>query len=156
MSNLQTLHKVVDIAARRRDEALSALAQAQRELQASQQQMHQLRSYADEAMARWATRSTQGGVDANLLHHHRLFMEKINHAIEFQQTVQRTREDAVARAQSTVYAAERDVAGLRKYTERKEQALDLKHMRQEQKATDEMALTVHLRNHPLPAHGART
>lgn len=153
MSNLQTLHKVVDIAARRRDEALTVLAQAQRELQASQQQMQQLRNYADEALQRWATRSTQGGMDANLLHHHRLFMEKINHAMEFQQTVQRTREQALAQAQALVYAAERDVAGLRKYTERKEQALELKHMRQDQKATDEMALTIHLRQSTASARG---
>lgn len=153
MSNLQTLHKVVDIAARRRDEALTVLAQAQRELQAAQAQLQQLRNYADEALQRWATRSTQGGVDANLLHHHRLFMEKINHAMEFQQTVQRTREQALAQAQALVYAAERDVAGLRKYTERKEQALELKHMRQDQKATDEMALTIHLRQSTASARG---
>ena len=47
MSNLQTLHKVVDLATRRRDDALTALGQAQRELQAAQAQMNQLRNYAD-------------------------------------------------------------------------------------------------------------
>ena len=145
MSNLQTLHKVVELATRRRDDALTALGQAQRELQAAQDQMNQLRGYADEALQRWAQRSTTGGVDANLLHHHRLFMEKITHAIDFQQAVQRGREEVVERAQAQVYAAERDVAGLRKYTERKLQAAQQIAQRQEQKATDEMALSIHLR-----------
>ena len=156
MSNLQTLHKVVDLATRRRDDALTALGQAQRELQAAQAQMNQLRNYADEALQRWAQRSTTGGVDANLLHHHRLFMEKITHAIEFQQAVQRSREEVVERAQAQVYAAERDVAGLRKYAERKQQAIEHRAMRQEQKATDEMALTIHLRQALSAAHGARS
>ena len=43
MSNLKTLSKVVELATRRRDDALAALGQAQRELQAAQDQMHQLR-----------------------------------------------------------------------------------------------------------------
>jgi flagellar FliJ protein len=118
--------------------------------------MNQLRNYADEALQRWAQRSTTGGVDANLLHHHRLFMEKITHAIEFQQAVQRGREEVVERAQAQVYAAERDVAGLRKYAERKQQAIEHRAMRQEQKATDEMALTIHLRQTLSAAHGARS
>jgi flagellar protein FliJ len=156
MSNLQTLHKVVDLAAKRRDDALTALGQAQRELQAAQDQMNQLRSYADEALQRWATRSTSGGVDAHLLHHHRQFMEKITHAIEFQGSVQRSREDMVEKAQAQVYAAERDVAGLRKYAERKQQAIDHRAMRQDQKATDEMALTIHLRQTRIHAQGLRS
>ena len=156
MSNLQTLHKVVDLATKRRDDALTALGQAQRELQAAQDQMNQLRSYADEALQRWAHRSTTGGVDAHLLHHHRQFMEKITHAIEFQSSVQRSREDMVEKVQAQVYAAERDVAGLRKYAERKQQAIDHRAMRQDQKATDEMALTIHLRQTRLHAQGLRS
>jgi flagellar protein FliJ len=156
MSNLQTLHKVVDLAAKRRDEALTALGQAQRELQAAQDQMNQLRSYADEALQRWAARTHGGGMDANLLHHHRQFMEKITHAIEFQGSVQRSREDMVEKAQAQVYAAERDVAGLRKYAERKQQAIDHRAMRQDQKATDEMALTIHLRQTRIHAQGLRS
>ena len=156
MSNLQTLQKVVELATKRRDDALTALGQAQRELQAAQDQMNQLRTYADEALSRWAARSTGGGVDANLLHHHRQFMEKITHAIEFQRTVQRSREDLVDKAQAQVYAAERDVAGLRKYAERKQQAIEHRQMRQDQKATDEMALTVHLRQVRAQAQGLRS
>lgn len=156
MSTLQTLHKVVDLATKRRDDALTTLGQAQRELQAAQDQMNQLRHYADEALQRWATRSTGGGVDANLLHHHRQFMEKITHAIEFQASVQRSREAMVEKVQAQVYAAERDVAGLRKYAERKQEAIDHRLMRQDQKATDEMALTIHLRQTRNHGHGLRS
>jgi flagellar FliJ protein len=106
-------------------------------------------------LQRWASRSTQGGVDANLLHHHRQFMEKITHAMEFQKAVQDSREGMVDKAQALVYAAERDVAGLRKYVERKQQAIEHRALRQDQKATDEMAATVHLRQTRLHPQGLR-
>lgn len=156
MSNLKTLNKVVDLAARRRDDALTALGQAQKELRMAQEQMNQLKTYADEAHQRWAARSSTQGVDAALLHHHRQFMQKIEHAIDFQQTVQRNRETVVERAQAHVYAAERDLAGLRKYAERQQQTLDHRALRQEQKATDEMALSIHLRQSLAHAQGLRS
>ena len=62
----------------------------------------------------------------------------------------------VERVQAQVYAAERDVAGLRKYAERQQQAIDLRVMRQEQKATDEMALTIHLRQSRAQAQELRS
>lgn len=156
MSSIQTLNKVVELAARRRDDALTALGQAQRELHMAQAQMNQLKTYADEAHQRWATRSTSSGVDPALMHHHRQFMQKIEHAMDFQLSVQRNREDMVARAQAQVYATERDVAGLRKYADRKQQTIDHRAMRQEQKATDEMALSIHLRQSMAHAQGLRS
>lgn len=156
MSSIQTLNKVVELAMRRRDDALAALGQAQRELHMAQEQMNQLKTYADEAHQRWATRSSTSGVDAALLHHHRQFMQKIEHAMDFQLAVQRGREDTVVRAQAQVHAAERDVAGLRKYADRKQQAIDHRAMRQDQKATDEMALSIHLRQSMAHAQGLRS
>lgn len=156
MSNIQTLNKVVELATRRRDDALTALGHAQRELRMAQEQMNQLKAYADEAHQRWASRSTTSGVDAALLHHHHQFMLKIEHAMDFQLAVQRNREDTVARMQAQVYAAERDVAGLRKYADRKQQAIDHRVRRQEQKATDEMALSIHLRQSMAHAQGLRS
>lgn len=144
MSNLKTLHKVVEIAEKRRKDALLVLSQQQREWQMARDQMDQLLAYSQEAEKRWEMRSGVG-VDAAMLHHHRHFMQKIQHAIEFQQSVLRDRQDRVDQGQAQVFAAERDVAGLRKFAERKEQALQLNAQRQEQKATDEMALNIHLR-----------
>lgn len=145
MSNIQTLNKVVEIAEKRRDEARAALAQQQRELQIALNQMQQLQTYAEEAQTRWSARSSTTGIDVNQLHHHRQFMLKIDHALDFQRGVLANREALIERCQSQVLVAERDVAGLRKYTEGKLQVIQQKAQRQEQKATDEMALSIHLR-----------
>ncbi len=151
MSNIQTLNKVVELAEKRRDEARAALAQQQRELQIAQEQMQQLQAYAQEAQARWSARSSSAGVDATQLFHHRQFMQKIDHALEFQRGVLSNREAMIERCQSQLMVSERDVAGLRKYTERKLQLIQQKVQRQEQKATDEMALSIHLRQSLAPA-----
>jgi len=154
MSTIQTLNKVVELAEKRRDEALGNLAHQQRELQVARQQMDQLQAYAREAQQRWADRGA-AGVDTTLLFHHRQFMQKIDHALDFQRGVLRQREDMIERCQSQVHAAERDVAGLRKYAERKQLAIVHKAQRQEQKATDEMALSIHLRQSLAQVQGVR-
>lgn len=143
-NNLKTIQKVVEIAEKRRKDALLLLGQQQREWQMANEQMVQLEAYAQEAEQRWELRSGVG-VDAAMLHHHRHFMQKIQHAMEFQRGVMRERQGRVDQAQAQVFAAERDVAGLRKFAERKAQTLQLTAQRQEQKATDEMALNIHLR-----------
>lgn len=142
---IQTLNKVVELAHKRRDEALGQMAQLQREMAQAQDQMRQLQSYADEAQTRWSQRSSVG-VDANVLQHHRQFMQKIDHAVAFQQGVLGQRQAQIDQAQQRVHVAERDLAGLRKYTDRKVQALLHTAQRQEQKQTDEMALSIHLRH----------
>lgn len=143
---IHTLNKVVELANKRRDEALAQLAQLQREMAQAQDQMQQLQTYAEEAQARWSQRSSIG-VDGNVLHHHRQFMQKIDHARDFQQGVLGQRQAQLDQAQQQVHVAERDLAGLRKYTDGKVQALLLRAQREEQKQTDEMALTIHLRQH---------
>jgi flagellar FliJ protein len=156
MSNLKTLQKVVEIAEKRRQDALLLLAQQKREWHVANDQMDQLLAYSQEAEQRWHLRSG-AGVDAAMLHHHRHFMQKIEHAIEFQRGVLRDRQDRVTHGQAQVYAAERDVAGLRKYAERKTQAIELDVQRQEQKATDEMALNIYLRQRlAMQSQGVRS
>mgnify|MGYP001335418740 CR=1 FL=1 len=155
MTTIQTLNKVVEIAEKRRDEARAALAQQQRELQIAQEQLQQLQNYAHEAHQRWATRSRTGGVDAQQLMHQRQFMHKIDHAVEFQRSVIANREALIERAGQQVLVSERDLAGLRKFTERKLQVVQQKAQRQEQKATDEMALSIHLRQSLAHLQGVR-
>ncbi|WP_439517879.1 flagellar export protein FliJ [Hydrogenophaga sp.] len=144
MTTIQTLNKVVELAEKRRDEAMGNLGRMQRELQIAQDQMDQLSAYAQESQARWQARSSVG-VDTALLMHHRQFMQKIDHAMEFQRGVLGERQAMIERGQEQVHAAERDLAGLRKFTERKQQAITHRAQRQEQKHTDEMALAIHLR-----------
>ena len=92
----------------------------------------------------WSQRSSVG-VDAQVLHHHRQFMQKIDHAMEFQRGVLAQRQAQLDQAQQQVHVGERDLAGLRKYTDGKVQALLHRAQREEQKQTDEMALNIHLR-----------
>lgn len=153
-SQLHTIGKVIDIAEQRRDQALAQLAQLQREMQQAQHQMEQLTSYSHEAAQRWHARSLQG-VDANLLHHHRQFMHKIEHAIEFQRSVLLGHQAQIDRAQEKLQEAERNLAGLRKYQHRKQHEIDQRTQRRDQKAMDEMALNVYLRQIRANSHGAR-
>lgn len=143
-TSIETLGRVVDLALKRRDEALAALAGLQRELAQAQDQMNQLQAYAQEAHERWASRSATG-VDAALLMHHRQFMAKIEHAMEFQRHVLNDRQALVGRSQAAVYEAERDLAGLRKFAERKQQTIDELTSRRDQKMSDEMAINIHRR-----------
>jgi flagellar FliJ protein len=153
----QALDRNVNITSGIVNANVRTVGQVQRELQVAREQMQQLESYAHEAQQRWIGRSgAAGGVDAAWLHHHRQFMQKIDHAIEFQRSVLEQREALVERSQAQVYATERDLGGLRKYTERHHQALALRHVRQEQKNTDEMALTIHLRQRLAQTQGLRT
>ena len=156
MSNIQTLHKVVDIATQRRDDALATMAQQQRELKIAQDQLEQLQHYAQEAQQRWMARSSSTGVDAQQLFHQRQFLAKIEHAMEFQRGVIGNRQALVERCQQQLLATERDLAGLRKYTERKLQVIQQKTQRQDQKSTDEMALSIHLRQSLAQAQGLRS
>lgn len=144
MTAMQTLNKVVELAGKRRDEALSHLAQLQREMQTAQAQMGQLQAYANEAQQRWDVRGNTG-IDAQMLHHQRQFMAKLDHAMDFQRGVIAQRQGQIDQAQQQVMVAERDLAGLRKYTDRKLHVLLQTAQRQEQKQTDEMALSIHLR-----------
>ena len=159
MSNLQTLNKVVDIAEKRRDEARAALAQQQRELQIAQRPaaaVADLRArkptsagWPAAAAPEWTRSSCSTSASS---------WHKIDHALEFQRGVIANREALIERSQGQLMVAERDVAGLRKYTERKLQAAQQIAQRQDQKATDEMALSIHLRQSlaQAQAQGMRT
>ena len=140
----QSLDTVIELAERRRDEALAALSQARREAQAAQGQMDQLTAYEAESQARWRTRAS-AGVDPAWLMHHREFMAKIHHAIDFQTGVLAQKQQQTEAAQNAVHGAERELATLRQYLARQHEALQQRLMRREQKQTDEMAQNAHRR-----------
>lgn len=140
----QNLEPVIEIAERRRDEALAECARLQTEQRHAQEQMDQLVTYADEANRRWAERGA-AGVDVTLLMHHRQFMAKLDNAMAFQQDVLVDRAQRVQRATAAVQEAERDLASLRKYAARQIEAWQQTLQRREQKHTDEMAQNIHRR-----------
>lgn len=140
----QNLEPVIELAERRRDEALAECARLQSEQRQAQEQMDQLTTYADEANRRWVERGA-AGVDVTLLMHHRQFMAKLENAMAFQQDVLADRAQRVQRATAAVQEAERDLASLRKYAARQIEAWQQTLQRREQKHTDEMAQNIHRR-----------
>ena len=140
----QQINKVIELAERRRDEAMSELARQRQAQQQAQAQMEQLTGYAGEAQRRWAERGASG-VDVALLMHHRQFMARLDHAIDFQRNVLAGHEQQLQQAQSQVIEAERELASLRKVAARQMQAWLQQLQRRDQKHTDEMAQTQYRR-----------
>lgn len=140
----QQLDPVIELAERRRDDALAECARQQQAQRQAQEQMDQLSTYADEANRRFAERGAVG-VSVTLLMSHRQFMAKLEHAMEFQQGVLADHAQRVGAAQAAVVDAERELASLRKYAARQLEAWHQRLQRREQKHTDEMAQNIHRR-----------
>ena len=136
------LHTVVEVATRKRDDALQALARAQREYQGAALQMTQLQGYTQESLARWSDRASQG-VTALLLHTHQNFMGKLDNAVTFQGNVLEKMQHRIAHCHQQVLQAERELASLTKYIDRRHQTWQRQLHRQDQKSNDEMAATQH-------------
>lgn len=144
MATEKQLDTVVEVASMRRDDCLRTLGQARHALDQGQQQLEQLNSYASESQTRWNHRASQG-VSVQLLHHHRQFMARIDEAARFQQDVLKRLAAEVARCERVVIEAERELAALNKYADRKRQTALNALERQDQKLNDEMAANAHRR-----------
>ena len=144
MATEQQLETVLEVAGMRRDDCLRALGQARHALEQGHQQLAQLQSYASESQTRWNQRASQG-VTAQLLHHHRQFMARIEEAARFQEDVIQRLESEVQRCEKLTLEAERELAALNKFAERKRQAQLQAAERQDQKLNDEMAANAHRR-----------
>ena len=138
----QSLATVLEVATMRRDEALQALGKAQRESEQALLQMTQLESYVQDSLARWSQKASQG-VNSSLLYHQQQFMGRLDHAIEFQRGVLQRLQAHIERCQQQVMLAERELAGLNRYVDKREQTWRQHEQRQEQKSNDEMAANLH-------------
>ncbi len=145
MNKPTQLTTVLEVCTQRRDEALQALGQAQRELQQAQQQMLQLQGYTAESIQRWSQRATQG-ISVTLLRTQHQFLDKLDNAVAFQNGVLQRLQLQGEHCQQQVIHAERELASLQKYAERKEKAWQHQLQRQEQKSNDEMAANLHRQN----------
>lgn len=144
MANLNSFKRVLEVNTMRRDDALRSLGQARQAQDHAEQQLRQLQDYATEAEMRWKHRACQG-VTPQLLHHHRQFMARIDEAIRFQNGVMAKLLGEVTRCEQVVHLAERELASLSKYVERKRMEQQQHLERQDQKRNDEMAANVHRR-----------
>ncbi len=145
MKKPASLHSVVEVCTQKRDEALQALGHAQREWQNAQQQLAQLENYAEESSQRWAARATHG-VSPALLFTQRQFMAKLDHAVTFQNGVLQRLQLNIDHCKQQVMLAERELAGINKYADRREQQWQHQLHRQEQRRNDEMAANLHRQN----------
>ena len=140
MNKPKDLSVVVEVATHRRDNALKALARARQEWHNAELQLQQLQSYSAESEQRWAQRANQG-VSALMLHTQRTFMGKLEHAVTFQNGVMQRLQSRIDQCQSEVVQAERELASLNKFLERRHTAWQHQLQRQEQRSNDEMAAT---------------
>jgi flagellar protein FliJ len=142
MKKPASLDTVLDVSRRKRDEALQTLGAAQREWQQAQAQMAQLQGYSQESLQRWSQRAAEG-VTPMLLRAHQQFMARLDNAVLFQNGVLQRLQLNMEHCQQQVMQAERDLASLNKYAERREQVWQCQLLRQEQKSNDEMAANLH-------------
>ncbi len=145
MSLLKTLQLAITVAGRKRDEAGQALAQAQQRQLAAQQQLEQLRGYAHETEARWASQARVCAMP-ELMHHHYQFMARLDQAVQMQQRAVADQAQWVALAQKALLAAELRVATLRQVLAHKQAEIDRVQRRREQRQMDEMAANRHAWN----------
>ena len=151
MKRPASLATVLEVSTLRRDDALQALVQARREHAQAEQQMAQLRGYTQESLDRWQARARQG-VSPMLLQAQQQFMAKLDHAIGFQDGVLERTHKQIERCEQKVQQAERDLAALKKYDERREETWQKQLQRQEQKNNDEMAANLHRQHRASPDH----
>jgi flagellar FliJ protein len=138
MSAFHALIVALDLAKRRRDDAVKQLQNVQRTQQAAQDQMGQLESYAHELDNRWGMRAA-ATIKPEVMYHHNQFMERLNHAMGLQTGVVADKKVQVEQAQQVLMAAEVRVASLQKLIERKQSDVVNVLAKQEQKQTDERA-----------------
>lgn len=151
MKKPASLATVLEVSTLRRDDALQALVQARREHAQAEQQMAQLRGYTQESLDRWQARARQG-VSPMLLQAQQQFMAKLDHAIGFQDGVLERTQKQIERCEQKVQQAERDLAALKKYDERREETWQKQLQHQEQKNNDEMAANLHRQHRASPDH----
>ena len=144
MSTLNALTVAVEVASRKRDEALRLLQEAQGAQHAAQDQLNQLQGYARETEGRWGMRA-DAAVQPEVMFHHYQFMDRLSHAVGLQTGVGSDHASRVQDATRTLLEAELRLASLRKVVEKRQQDHERQQMRREQKQTDERA-SIQVRN----------
>jgi flagellar FliJ protein len=142
MSDLKSLALAVEVAERRRDQAEQAWQQARRNQQFAQDQLDQLRGYAGETDTRWTTASAVN-LSPEVMHHHRHFMTRLNHAIDLQigvmqELVQKIEVAHAFYVQQSVRLKALEHLQAQRLKERAREAA-----RREQKEMDELAMRMH-------------
>lgn len=138
----QSLKTLLDIATRERDQAAAALAQAEQQLRAQQNQWEQLQAY----QADYARRAPAHGGQAapiEVLRCHQAFMGRLDQAMAHQQRVLHAAEGEAQLRRQTLLHRETRLASVRKLMQRRVDSATHAAERADQRRTDEAALQRH-------------
>lgn len=138
----QSLKTLLDIATRERDQAAAALAQAEQQLRAQQNQWEQLQAY----QADYARRAPAHGGQAapiEVLRCHQAFMGRLDQAMAHQQRVLHAAEGEAQLRRQTLLQRETRLASVRKLMQRRADTASHAAERADQRRTDEAALQRH-------------
>lgn len=138
MSAVSSVLLAIDVATRKRDQAMQDLMQAQSKLAHAQGQMEQLETYGVETESRWLN-AAQTSTTPELMRHHYQFMDRLTHAIGLQQGVLVNALDKTNEAKKLVLEAEFRLTSLKQVLKKKQANLAVCQNRREQKQTDEFA-----------------
>ena len=138
MNSILMLQTLLQRAEAERDTALSVLRQVEGLVQQAELQARQLLDYRNDYDQRWSSRFRTSGTTV-LLHCHRGFGQRLDHAIGHQQTNTQHLGNRLQQARDVLLAREQRVAGVRKLIERRQGELQKIAARRDQQATDEAA-----------------
>lgn len=150
MNSLLLLRTLLQRAEAERDTALAALRQVEALVQQAEQQARQLHEYRQDYDQRWTERFRESGT-TELLHCHRGFGQRLDHAIGHQQVNSHHLGNRLRLARELLLAREQRVAAVRKLIERRQAELLQIAARRDQRATDEAAQRAAAAAHPLAA-----
>ncbi len=142
MNSILMLQTLLLRAEAERDTARAALRQVEDLVQQAESQTRQLRDYRLDYDQRWTARFRESGTTA-LLHCHRGFGQRLDHAIDHQQVNTQHLGNRLQRARDALLAREQRVAAVRKLIERRQAELQKIAARRDQHATDEAAQRAH-------------
>jgi flagellar FliJ protein len=149
MNPFHGLQLAIELAERKRDQRMLALANAQRQLINGQQQLQQLQSYANDTDNRWS-----GGrsivLSAELIRHHYQFVERLQHAIGMQDGVIEGFRQQEESCRGALAVAESRVTGLKQVLAKRKLLFAATEQRREQGRMDEMAAMVYARRLGIP------
>lgn len=146
------LHTLLEHAERERDEAVSALLQAEEHQRRLLAQQEQLLAYREDYRAR---HPAQGGRSASieLIRCHQGFMQRLDQALQQQAHAVQQAEGRAELMRQALVAQETRVASVRKLIERR--GAQARHLaeRQDQRRSDETAMHLHRRRQEDAAQG---
>ena len=154
MTAIRSFDIAIELATKRRDEAVRKLAGVQRAQAHAEAQLKQLTDYVAETDAR-IVHQVDRPVSMEVLRHHYQFMGRLQDAIRMQTDAVRGAQRHVEGVRAELAKAETAVMGLVKVRDARLAEMRLTQGRREQAASDELATQLHIRHAKGISEGAQ-